>query len=79
VFTLILIGYTIWDLDQFSSLRRGLAVTVAGAAGTALVTAPALTAGAEAAAVRLLGSQRTVVGCRIAMGVTMALLLVLMI
>ena len=41
VFALILIGYTIWDLDQLSSLRHGLAVAVAGAATPALVGAPA--------------------------------------
>ena len=36
LFALILIGYTVWDLDQLSSLRRGLAA----AASPALVGAP---------------------------------------
>ena len=35
VFALILIGDTIWDLDQLSSLRYGLAAAVAGAAAPA--------------------------------------------
>jgi len=112
VFALILIGYTIWDLDQLSSLRYGLAAAVAGAAAPALVSASAGTvdtgavsrsdAGGGAAdatpagsgeaggrgswgggrsggmAIAILDSPGTVVGCRIAMGVTMALMLVLL-
>jgi len=111
VFALVLIGYTIWDLDQLSGLRHGLAAAVAGAApalagasagafGTGVVAgsdtggavAAATPAGAgEAAghgtaggarsgrmAIALLDSPGTVVGCRIAMGVTMALMLVLL-
>ncbi len=50
VFALILVGYTIWDLDQLSGLRPGLAVAVAGAAIPALAGARAGTAGAEAMA-----------------------------
>jgi Domain of unknown function (DUF5134) len=121
LFALILAGYTIWDLDQLSSLRRGLAAAVAGAASPALVGAAAGTArtvgavgtevGPEAVAgsgaggvpaadlpagsgqagqggttgggrsrlLPILNSPGTVVGCRIAMGVTMALMLILMI
>ena len=110
VFALTLVGYTIWDLDQLSGLRHGLAVAVAGAATPALAGARAGTAGAEAmagsgadgtvagppatsgeagrsgtvgggrsAAMAVLDSPGTVVGCRIAMGVTMALMLILMI
>ena len=115
VFALILIGYTIWDLDQLSSLRHGLAAAVAGAATPALVGASAGPLGtavdAEVAAesgggggglaadssagsgeaghagtggdrsrlLSVLFSPGTVVGCRIAMGVTMALMLILMI
>lgn len=110
VFALILVGYTIWDLDQLSGLRPGLAVAVAGAATPALAGARAGTAGAEAmagsgadgtvagppatsgetggsgtvgggrsGAMAILDSPGTVVGCRIAMGVTMALMLILMI
>jgi hypothetical protein len=125
VFALILIGYTVWDLDQLSSLRRGLAAAVGGAASgaaspalagvatgaggaqpvTAAFGAPAgagsatdgsssgpaeAERGACAGTVRgarpgipgipgLLGSPEVVVGCRIAMGVTMALMLFLMI
>ena len=113
VFALILAGYSIWDLDQLSSLRRGLTVAVAGAASPALVGAPAGAIGTEAVAgsggvglavdspagsgeagqggqgatadagrsrpLSILDSPGTVVGCRIAMGVTMALMLILMI
>jgi hypothetical protein len=111
VFALILIGYTVWDLDQLSSLRHGLAAAVAGAAAPALVGAAAGTVGPEAVAgpgagggvaadapagsgeaghggtagggrsgvAAILDSLGTVVGCRIAMGVTMALILFLMI
>ena len=81
LFALILAGYAIWDLDQLSSLRRGFAVAVAGPATPALVGAPAGTAGTETGvtAISALNSAGTVVGCRIAMGVTMALILFLMI
>jgi uncharacterized protein DUF5134 len=112
VFALILIGYTIWDLDQLSSLRYGLAAAVAGAAAPALVGASAGTVGTGAVAgsdagggvaaatsagpgeagsrgtagggrsggtaIAILDSPGTVVGCRIAMGVTMALMLILL-
>jgi hypothetical protein len=89
VFALILAGYTIWDLDQLSSLRPGLAVAVAGAApalagasaGTVrLATGPGSGAsGGRSGVLAILDSPGTVVGCRIAMGVTMALMLFLMI
>ena len=113
VFALILIGYTIWDLDQLSSLRYGLAAAFTGAATPALVGASAgivatgAVAGSDAGggvaaatpagsgeggrlctagsgrsggrAMAVLDSPGTVVGCRIAMGVTMALMLILMV
>jgi uncharacterized protein DUF5134 len=81
LFALILIGYTIWDLDLLSSLRRGFAVAVAGPATPALVGAPAGTVGTETGvtAMSVLNSAGIVVGCRIAMGVTMALILFLII
>ena len=110
VFAVILIGYTIWDLDQLSSLPRGL-VGVARAASPALAVAPAgafgtgaatgsgaggrlaadspagpdgtgpgaSTSGGRLRLMPVLDSPGTVVGCRIAMGVTMALMLILMI
>jgi Domain of unknown function (DUF5134) len=65
LFALILVGYTIWDFDQLPSPRRGLLAAAAEAAGPA--RAP------------VLDSPAVVTGCRIAMGVTMALMLVLMI
>jgi hypothetical protein len=111
VFALILAGYTIWDLDQLSSLRPGLAAAVAGAAAPALAGASAGTVrfttgpgsgasgggaatgptgsgeagqagtvrGGRCGVLAILDSPGTVVGCRIAMGVTMALMLFLMI
>ena len=113
VFAVILIGYTIWDLDQLSSLWHGLAAGVARAATPALVGTSAGIVATEAVAgsgtgggvaadvparfgeagpgaiagggrsgvmaTAILDSPGTVVGCRIAMGVTMALMLFLMI
>jgi hypothetical protein len=114
LFAFILIGYTIWDLDQLSSLRPGLAAAVArgtspalvsasaGAVGTTVASEPAAGSGASGLAadspagsgeaghggttgggrsglMLMLDSPGTVVGCRIAMGVTMALMLILMI
>jgi hypothetical protein len=119
VFTLILIGYSIWDLDQLSGKRYsrvGASLSLArvpAAMGPALAAAelgalasasgavasgdfaqtaetgaaPADTADGEAAptgtapavrAARLL-SAGTAVGCRIAMGATMAFMLLIMI
>jgi hypothetical protein len=81
LFALILIGYTTWDLDLLSSLRRGFAVAVAGPATPALAGAPAGTVGTETGvtAMSVLNSAGIVVGCRIAMGVTMALILLLIV
>jgi uncharacterized protein DUF5134 len=110
LFAFILIGYTIWDLDQLSSLRRGVAMAavfaatpaLAGASAGAVGTGAAAQFGAGAAAADspagpggsarggTAGSGRSwlmaaldapgiVVGCRITMGVTMALMLFLMI
>jgi hypothetical protein len=85
VFALLLAGYTIWDLDLLSSLRRGLAAGAAGAAAPAFAGAPAGIPGSDTGAggrsgpVPVLDSVGTVVGCRVAMGVTMALMLFLMI
>jgi hypothetical protein len=117
-FALILIGYTIWDLDQLSGKRYSRAgaslsrarvptASVPALAGTgpgALVSggvmpgdaagsgdsphtawtgaAPAETTGANAAPARVadwLLSTGTTVGCRIAMGATMAFMLLIMI
>jgi hypothetical protein len=110
LFALILIGYTIWDLDQLSGLRHGVAAAVgvpvpamAGAeTATAAFAVPAAEAGAGAnprpspggagraaaggaatgsrsALEQTLLSPGVTVGCRIAMGVTMALMLIIMI
>jgi len=116
-FALILIGYTIWDLDQLSGKRYSRAGASLSLAGVAAASVPTL-AGAEpgalaagavasggsaqtaetgtapaeappaeappaapapAGAAAWLLSAGTTVGCRIAMGATMALMLLIMI
>jgi len=67
VFTLLLVGYGVWDVDQLSgpgpSGHYSLAVTrVAPPAATAAASAP-----------------RVATSCRIAMGITMGFMLVIMI
>ncbi len=87
VFAFALAAYTIWDLDQLSVPWRGLVPAVAGQAGPALAGAAAGALGTEAVTgsggrpglASILDSPGTVVGCRIAMGVTMTLMLFLMI
>jgi hypothetical protein len=64
VFALILAGYSIWDLDQLSGRRYSLAGRRVALAGVPAAEAQVMT--------------RTV-GCRIVMGITMALMLLIMI
>ena len=87
VFAFTLAAYTIWDLDQLSGLWRGLVPAVAGEASPALAGVPAgalrtetvTGSGGRSGLAPILDSPGTVVGCRIAMGVTMTLMLFLMI
>jgi hypothetical protein len=110
VFALILAGYSVWDLDQLSGRRYGLAgasvslapasVPAMAAAESAVVAFSGPPATGDAAATSappadeagpggvsgrgpgvraLLLSPATTIGCRIAMGVTMAFMLVIMI
>ncbi|WP_300610484.1 DUF5134 domain-containing protein [Trebonia sp.] len=112
VFALVLIGYSIWDIDRLSGMRYSRAVagvsraavpaivgagaadaTVSGAQATvasAANRAPSGSAGdgqavagdrgtGSPAGRGFLQSPATAVGCRIAMGVTMALMLLLII
>jgi hypothetical protein len=113
VFTIILVGYSVWDIDQLSGRRYGLgsvsvplaraglpvmtgtwtaAFAIPAATGNSAVTgalSPALSAdeavpsgGASASGFTfraLLLSPGTTVGCRVAMGVTMAFMLAIMI
>ena len=90
VFAFTLAAYTIWDLDQLSGLWHGLAQAVAVEASPALAGASAGaprtevmtgsgTSGARSGLAPVLDAPGTVVGCRIAMGVTMTLMLFLMI
>ena len=116
VFALILVGYSIWDLDQLSGRPHNRAGANISLAGVAPAGVPAM-AGAETAVATFSGSQATgaqasdrpgaapadqaahgggaresgttvrhwllspgtTVGCRIAMGVTMAFMLLIMI
>jgi hypothetical protein len=80
VFALILAGYTIWDLDQLSSRARRLALAGVAPRSAALAGAPG--AASEAAPGDVLGtllSPSMTVACRIAMGATMAFMLLIMI
>jgi Domain of unknown function (DUF5134) len=101
VFALILIGYSIWDVDQLSGRRYSTAparaslarVAVAvpamagtgpgavgsGTVGSGAVGSGAVGSGAGSNAAGILFSPAATVGCRVAMGVTMALMLLLMI
>jgi hypothetical protein len=91
VFALALIGYGVWDIDQLSGRRYRLALAVTGAqeplAGVSVSPGPAAfdstavgtTTADRPAARAVLLSPDTTVGCRIAMGVTMALMLLIMI
>jgi hypothetical protein len=110
VFALVLIGYTVWDLDQLSSRRHSFTLAVAALPGTAVsgaalaglpalaaaegepVTFPGPAASGPAAAADSVASDESsrpgvreillspgmTVGCRIAMGVTMAFMLLIM-
>ena len=62
VFTLILAGYSVWDIDQLSGPRYGLVGVPLGSGLRALLLSPG-----------------TAVACRVLMGVSMALMLVIMI
>jgi Domain of unknown function (DUF5134) len=73
-FALILIGYTIWDLDQLSGKRYSLTSARVSLAGVAAAAVPA-TADVEPDA--LLLSPAVTVGCRVAMGVAMAFMLLI--
>jgi Domain of unknown function (DUF5134) len=80
VFVLILIGYTVWDLDQLSAAPRGsAALAVTGGPPSGGPPSGGATGRTGRADVAALLAPRTTVACRIVMGVTMALMLVLMI
>ena len=79
VFALALAGYSVWDLDQLSVRRFSPAAVPASAvpAGASVLTG---TAPVAASSVRgIAASPAVTVGCRIAMGVTMAFMLIVMI
>lgn len=81
-FAFVLAGYSVWDLDQLSGARRGLARTDTGAVLAVPAQAGgAARAGAASATVAAPGAlaARMTVGCRVALGVTMAFMLLVMI
>lgn len=71
-FVVLLVGYSVWDLDQLSGRRYRLATADGRAAGTA---AP----GPGAAARALVAAPATRVGWEVVLGITMAFMLVIMI
>lgn len=82
VFAFVLAGYSVWDLDQLSGAGHSRARTGTGA----VLAVPAqaggvVRTGAASAAVAVPGSlaARMMVGCRVALGVTMAFMLLVMI
>jgi Domain of unknown function (DUF5134) len=72
-FAVILIGYTIWDLDQLSGRRYSLTTARVSLVGVAA----AVPATADVEPVGLLLSPAVTVGCRVAMGVAMAFMLLI--
>jgi predicted membrane protein len=90
VFALVLVGYGVWDIDQLSGRRYATAARVslagAGQAGVGPVAMPMLAAHADQVADdrpadrrmnAFLLSPAVTVGCRIAMGITMAFMLLI--
>jgi hypothetical protein len=83
-FVIVLVAYSVWDLDQLSGKRYSFAIAPAGAgvagAGVPATSAVAVAASAPALSPRgIVLSPAVTIGCRVAMGVTMGLMLVIMI
>jgi uncharacterized protein DUF5134 len=78
VFALILAGYSIWDLDRLSGGRYSLAGRRVALAGVPATGNCPVTSSGSAPAMDVLSPASTV-GCRIVMGITMALMLLIMI
>ena len=70
-FALVLVGYTVWDLDRLSGSRHGLAGVSAALDGTAR--------SGPAASGAVLLSAGISLGCRIVMSIMMALMHLIMI
>lgn len=80
VFALVLVAYSVWDLDQLSGGHYSFAVAVAGGAPAAAPAVTGTAAPATASAAKgIVLSPAATVGCRVAMGITMALMLLIMI
>jgi hypothetical protein len=76
VFALVLVGYSVWDLDQLSGRRHSLAAVPLSLSGVS-VMAPAGADGRAAPSALAVLSPAVTVGCRITMGVVMAFMLVI--
>jgi hypothetical protein len=74
VLALALTGYSVWDMDRVSGRRYWLAVAGTPATGTPTTATPVT--GTVSASRGVLLSPGARVCCRIAMGITMALMLV---
>jgi opacity protein-like surface antigen len=79
VFGLVLAGYSVWDLDQLSVQRRAVAAVPGGTTVPVGAGAAVSVATGSVVARGLLTSPAVTTGCRIAMGVTMAFMLFVMI
>jgi hypothetical protein len=76
VFALVLVCYSVWDLDQLSGRRYSLAAAPLSLAGVSVVAQTRPEARPARAALTVL-SPAVTVGCRITMGVAMAFMLVI--
>jgi hypothetical protein len=79
-FALILIGYSVWDLDQLSGRRYSLAsarMSLAGIGSAPIRATAGEPVGGDGAAGGFLLSPEVTVGCRVAMGVVMTFILLI--
>jgi hypothetical protein len=80
VFALILVGYSVWDLDQLSGRRYSQATAAVAVAGLGTVSVPTPAAAETASAVPAGGfllSAAVTIGARIMMGIAMVFMLVI--
>jgi hypothetical protein len=80
VFALVLSAYSVSDIDQLSGRRYSLAVVApAGGVSAGASTVTAAVAGTASSSREMVLSPAVTVGCRIAMGVVMVFMLIIMI
>jgi Domain of unknown function (DUF5134) len=77
-FALIMVGYTVWDVDQLSGRRYSVSPATVSLAGVGAVAMPATgAAGPALGAGGFLLSPAVTVGCRIMMGIGMTFMLLI--